>query len=585
MAISASSNADDVNAHDTGTFPTLEYEKVIVLLKERRFAEKFGRKYRPTEIKAKSKRLLSDVKTYLAKNPEVMKHDPPVSLVQMMSAGVEVVDYYDELQEQLYQWLYKIAHRFYIELTSPPDSEWSDDALLPRFQLAMIYLRMRYRRPHGEYSVFIGEFMRLEAYADKLYELENAQACRLAGDYYYLRSRVARHSQQRYDADKFLDLAATCSDMEARLDKERASDILTRKMIVIGLERIWLLISKGLYSHAQELLKLVSVNLTKYDGDLITRANYLIATNLCRRALAGRDKTELGEVIRDLSETLNICDGLEHRRYVLRCYHERSMCYLLLGGSENKPEAREVYQRKVKDDLMFMEKYASAGARQRPNGWHAQLNIMHSRLAAQREEFTDAEEKAIQAMDEAFAAGLDLLVIEAKNTLAVTLFRQKKYGEAERYLHESLRLNHEGLGLTDQSDLSQPSLYGLSLLYLARVAILKGDSLSALSLLQRWRAVSARVEHRWVRNLASEVEQQVMHQCLVAGFNEEVESLNVERQVKFLHKVLIERASRKAGSSKIQHIADELQVRRQTIHQWIRDLKKENLSLHLEVAP
>lgn len=588
MLSAAPSNVHEVVtvAQDNGLVSAGVYAEVVELLKQRRFAEKAGAKFRPTVIKAKSENLLAEVKTYLRKNDETVKGGPPDWLVQMLTACVEVVDYFDELQEQRYEWLYKVAHRFYLDLTASPPAQKPVDDLLSRFQMAMIYLHMRYRRQPGEHSVFKEEFTRLEAFADKLYETENAQAYRLAGHYYYLRSRVARHSQQRYEADKFLDLAAACADMEARLDKERADEILTRKLVAIGLARIWLLISKGLYKHAQELLKLVSAGLTKYDGDLITRANYLIAKNVCRRALAGRDKAELGKVIHDLSETINICNALEHRRYVLRCYHERSMCFLLLGGSETDEKGlQREYQQKVEDDLRFMEKYADLDRRPHAHGWHAQLRIMHSRLAAQRKEFKKAEGYALEAMKEAKEAGLDLLLIEASNTLAVILFRQDKYEESERYLHESLRLNHEGLKLTDQSDFSQPSLYGLTLLYLARVTLLKGDNMSALTFLQKWRAVSARVEHRWVRNLSVEVEQQVMHQCLVAGPSPELESLNFDTQLKLLRRVLIERASRRVGSGKIKHIAELLHVRRQTIHQWIRDLKRENLPLDLDVRP
>lgn len=184
-------------------------------------------------------------------------------------------------------------------------------------------------------------------------------------------------------------------------------------------------------------------------------------------------------------------------------------------------------------------------------------------------------------MDEASKIGMDLLIIEAKNTLAVALFRQGNYVEAEQYLRAALKLNHVGLQQADQSDLSQPALYGLSLLYLARVALFKNDVLSALTSHQRWRTISTMVENRWVKNLSIEVEHQAMQRCLVEGISGEAESLNFEGQVKLLRKVLIERASRKLGTSKISHIADELQVQRQTIHQWLKDLKKENIPVYI----
>jgi transposase-like protein len=222
-----------------------------------------------------------------------------------------------------------------------------------------------------------------------------------------------------------------------------------------------------------------------------------------------------------------------------------------------------------------MESFAKAAIQNPSIGWQIQYYLMDSRLACQLQNYEYARTRAEEAVSLATSSGMDLLTIEAKNTLAMVLFRTNQLVLAEKHLQDALQMNHDGLRQTDHGDLSQPALCGVSLLYLARVELLKGEKMLALRTLHEWRNISHRVEHKWVKNLAAEVEQQAVHQCLTEYVNADAASMDFPRQLLLLRKVSIERASRKLGSTKIVDIAKELNVNRQTVHSWLKELRKE----------
>jgi tetratricopeptide (TPR) repeat protein len=514
--------------------------------------------------------LLGQIKSISRTHPESLKTE---WAAEMLDSCVAVVDYYDRLADPRYEWLFSLARLYYENLISDARSV-PDEWLTVHFRFALIHLQIDYRRRSIEHAALTKRFAQLEWLIPLICSRNTATSFRLARRYFHLRAHVVRQVPEKHQAEKFLDLATSCADIEETLVSDKADliEVLDDKIISLGITRVWLQISRGNYTHALQLLKMVSARLDVYQDDPIFYAKYLVAKNISLRALAGRNEPELRQVIQGLTEALNIFDNLEDRRHLLRCYYERSMCYLLLGD-----------QGKVARDLRFMERFAHAGGENRLGGWRIQLNIMRSRLACQAGDYIQAHASAFQAMSLAVDLRLDLLAIEAKNTLAMILFRQGKLSEAETHLNDALRLNHEGLQQTDHSDLSQPALYAVSVLYLARVAFLRHDAVAALAWLQKWRNVKPQIEHQWVRTLSAEIEHQALHECLLESESSEAEEIDFEGHLRLLRKVLIERASRKLKSKKIIDIARELKVNRQTVHLWLKDLREQKLSVELRV--
>lgn len=541
-------------------------ETVRHALYRREFAEKTQGGFIAGPIKQNAERLLIWIKTRLKNEPAWLAENVDDG-AEIIETCVAVLDYFDDLQNLRNTWLTPANAVFYERLVQ---NQFPSTKLPGYFRNAVTYLQIEHRRRPSEHRELDQKFELLEPRVQELVDLNTPEAYRLARRYYDLRAQMARQSPGRYEADRFVDLASCCADLEQGADCERPDEIRSEKLISIGLTRIWLQIAKGRYVHAQELLVLVHAYIKLYDNDPLTYAKYLVAKNVCRRALAGKNGTELQKVIAELNEALHIFDQLGDRRHLLRCYHERSLCFLLLGNHD-----------KVRDDLKFMESLARVSGKNPLSGWQVQYCIMQTRLACQHEDYKTAAETGTKAVELALNAGLDLLAIEAKNTLAMVFFRQGKLVQAEGHLQDAMRLNDQSLTQTDHGDLSQPALYGVSLLYLARVSLLKDDMLAAFSHLQLWRRHSATVEHQWVKNLGAEIEQQALHHCLIENVLSETGKVGFARQLQLLRKVSIERASRKCRSRKIVDIAEELDVNRQTIHAWLRDLQKENIMVQL----
>jgi tetratricopeptide (TPR) repeat protein len=542
------------------------YHTVRQLLFKREFAHKTARGYTAGPIKKDADQVLGELRRLIQAEPGWLELNLEAAS-EMLENCVVVVDYFDDLQGPAYAWILPCTESYHAQINN---SSHPPNRLLRYLQLAIVSLHVEHRRNSAEHRDLEQKFAQLEAHVKELLYSRNPEGFRVGRRYYDLRAQVARQSSARHGADRFIDLAFFCGDMEVRLQKAAADEIYSEKLISIGLTKVWLQISKGHYLHAQELLALIHSYIVSYSNDPLTYAKYLVAKNVCRRALAGKERSQLRQIIDELSVALKIFDQLGDRRHLLRCYHERSLCFLLLGDHN-----------KVRDDLSFMEKFSKVDKSGPSVGWQIQYDIMRSRLACRDNDYKTAEEAVTGAMSLAINSQMDLLTIEAKNTLAMICFRQGQLARAEGHLEEALRLNHQGLRQTDHGDLSQPALYGVSLLYLARVALLRNDSLAALSKLQIWQRHRAAVEHQWVKNLADEIEARVFHQCLIEKVEPDTGKVNFERQLLLLRKVSIERASRIRGSKKIVDIAEELDVRRQTIHAWLKELQEQNIAVQI----
>lgn len=559
----------ETSADSPRTWPQVReiYHTVRQLLLKREFALITARGYAAGPIKENAEQVLAELRRQIQSEPAWLEKNLEEA-GEMLEACIVVGDYYDDLQGPAYAWISTCTENYYYALIN--NSSDPLDGLLRYLKLAIIHLHLELRRNPTEHRDLVEKLAQLEPHVKVVLDSNNLQGFRIGRRYYDLRAQAARQSSARQGAERFIDLASFCGDMEVRLQKETADEIYSEKLISIGLTKVWLRISKGRYLHAQELLALIHGYIESYTNDPLTYAKYLVAKNVCRRALAGKERSQLREIIDELSSALKIFDQLGDRRHLLRCYHERSLCFLLLGDHN-----------KVHDDLRFMEKFSKADKSRPSVGWQVQYDIMQSRLACQNNNYKAAEDAATRAMTLALDAEMDLLTIEAKNTLAMICFRQGQLARAEGHLEEALRLNHQGLRQTDHGDLSQPALYGVSVLYLARVALLRNDSLGALNKLEIWRRHQAGIEHQWVKNLAAEIEGSVLHQCLVEKFETETGKVSFNRQLLLLRKVSIERASRRRGSKKIVDIAKELDVRRQTVHAWLRELQEQNIAVQL----
>jgi hypothetical protein len=144
---------------------------------------------------------------------------------------------------------------------------------------------------------------------------------------------------------------------------------------------------------------------------------------------------------------------------------------------------------------------------------------------------------------------------------------------ARKDLTHALGLNRES-GVTDDRPVN-PKIEALCCLHLARSHAREHEGARAQEYLKRWKALGDEVEHRYVRDLAKEVEGEV--RALEADFIIKASpdaDLNYKKHLRALQKFLIDRA--KNGSAEKQKVATKLGITRQALYEWEKEIKKQD---------
>ena len=536
-----------------------------------------------------AKKLIPDVlKTLQSEIGQTKPKSLTSAQQQAIKNAVRVGYYFDILKpEGDFKWLNDYVRQVYLDFKKS-----SDKADLHHFHRILDFVRFELRR----------DFSDFEHCYQIVNEVAEASEKEIAGSFTeteinsfrsrlnYIRFEIALKRQERYEAEKYLDLSEYFLTRHAQeqaktdTDSEISQNILYLQTARVGLSKVFLKISSGRYEHAIQLQNLIEPTLKDKKFDPRAALRSVIAKSICQRSLYANVKKKLREDSTTIEKILKDKIYKENLpRLMLRLQYEYSLTLLLRIGLE--PDQKSYLLKKIENsikeinDNKIRDKKTDAA-------WSAQIDILTVRFKQHNEDGKDTEKIkeieiiAHEAVVEADKTKFKLLRVEARIAEAVVLFRQEKYNEAIGLLNDAQDINKErGLISSDLTEFTQPELAALCFLYLARIYIRKNDKINAVNNFDNYQNLCSRVEHAWIlERLAPEVEREVL--IGVIGKVSQ-QTFDLTAQTHAARKRTIEQASEELQTHQIVPIAKHLGISPQTLYSWIRELQAAGITVNL----
>jgi DNA-binding XRE family transcriptional regulator len=520
-------------------------------------------------------KVLKDLKAIVEKiKTDKLSEDANQAIKNVVRCGA----YFDVLNDSRFKWLDDYARQVYIKLVKSPA-----EADIEKLHLALNFVRFEFRRKYlgFEYCHQMIEEVAKIGENTVGFNADNVKINSFWSRLNYIRYEIALKTQERFEAEKYLDLADSFltlqAQTQAKINAEKARSVLYLKTARVAMSRVFLWISSGRYEHAFNLQTLLDPTIDK-DKDPRANLRSVIANSIIRRCLCANDKLELKLISRQIELELNRFKKIVPY-LILRLQYEHCLTILLRIGIE--PDQKWNLIKKLHELISKI-----APKREGDPVWEAQIKILQARIKlheVEREtETTSARTKFKAAEDEATAAiniientPFRLLKIEARIAKAVVLLRQdedEKYKEAINLLHEAVELNRTKDLISSDTEFTQPELAALCALYLARIYIRKKDRTNAVKSLDDYQAVSTKVEHAWIlERLAPEIQKEVLL-AFISDVNQQ-HTYNLTEQTHIARKRAIEKASAELQTSRLTAIAQKLDISPQKLSGWLHELK------------
>lgn len=511
---------------------------------------------------------------------------------QAIKNAVRVGYYFDILQPTgEFAWLNDYVRQVYLDFKKIPV-----EPKIERLHRILDFVRFELRRDFSDFEhcfQIVNEVAEIAESAEKEIA-ENSNEADINSFWSrlnYIRYEIALKRQERYEAEKYLDLSeyflTRHAQEQAKTDSEISQNILYLQTARVGISKVFLKISSGRYEHAIQLQNLIEPTIKDKDSDPRACLRNIIARSVCRRSLFANDKKKLREDSTIIEKTLKdktYKDNLP--RLLLRLQYEYSLTLLLRIGLETDRKSYLLKQLENNIEKLSNDKIRD---KKRDSAWAAQIAILtarvmqHSQKSEDIEKIKEVEEVAHEAMVEADKTKFKLLRVEARIARAVVLLRQdkpEKYNKAIDLLNDAQELNKERGLISDSTEFTQPELAALCFLYLARIYIRKNDKINAVNNFDNYQNLSSRVEHAWIlERLAPEVEREVL--LGVIGKVSQPQTFNLATQAQAARKRAIEQVSEELQTSRIVPIAKRLDITPQTLYSWMRELEAAGFTVEL----
>jgi tetratricopeptide (TPR) repeat protein len=448
----------------------------------------------------------------------------------------------------------------------------SRELLRERVRLVISFVLAHYYRRH-RYTAAKSIILRCRDFVEgRLRDEESFPCFGTLGQIYSALGRCSRQLANP-DAEEFFSraienhfnrarrhLARLPPDSEEHLEARREELALAtlRSGINLALGIGWVNYAKGHLHQALHNNLIPARVLLLHANDELSAAYADLILASVKRALTkegGRGLTEATDLALGSYEVFK---RNKHRRYMARAAWELGLIYLHGGRlKEAEDRAREVWNisRELND-----------------RRWLCNSLIMRSRIERKRKRLADAVRLASKALELSGERNQKLCRINALIARGVTRIELGEMTAARKDLNQALGLNRES-GTTDDRPVN-PKIEALCCLHLARSYAREHEGSRAEEYLKRWKAVGDEVEHRYVRDLAEEVEGEV--RALEADFVIKASpdgDLNYKKHLRALQKFLIDRA--KNGSSEKQKVAAKLGITRQALYEWEKEIRKQ----------
>jgi len=352
------------------------------------------------------------------------------------------------------------------------------------------------------------------------------------------------------------------SDSEEHREARREELALAtlRSGISLGLGIGWVNYAKGHLRRALHNNLIPARVLLLNASDELSAAYVDLVLASVKRALAKEGEVSLSEATDLALKSYEAFRRNEHRRYLARAAWELGLIYLQSGQiKEAHDKAREV--RNISRAL-------------NDRRWLCNSLILRSRIARKCRRLARADWLASKAIELSGERNQKLCRINALIARGITRIDLGETKLARKDLTQALGLNREPAPADDTRPVN-PKIEALCCLHLARSYARDREGARAEEYLQRWKAIREEVEHRYVRDLAEEVEGEI--DALEADFVIKAGAgidLNYKKHLRALQKFLIDQA--KNDSSEKQKVASKLGITRQALYEWEKEIKKQD---------
>lgn len=352
------------------------------------------------------------------------------------------------------------------------------------------------------------------------------------------------------------------SDTEEHREARREELALAtlRSGISLGLGIGWVNYAKGHLRRALHNNLIPARVLLLNTGDELSAAYVDLILASVKRALAKEGEPGLSEAADLALKSYEVFKHNEHTRYVARAAWELGLIYLHSGRLEDADaKATEVLNisRELND-----------------RRWLCNSLIILSRIGRKRGQLGEADRLASEAIELSGERNQRLCRMNALIARGVTRIELGETKLARKDLTQALGLNREPAAADDTRPIN-PKIEALCCLHLARSYARDREGARAEEYLQRWKAIREEVEHRYVRDLAEEVEGEIgaLEADFVIKAGASID-LNYKKHLRALQKFLIDQA--KNDSSEKQKVASKLGITRQALYEWEKEIRKQD---------
>jgi tetratricopeptide (TPR) repeat protein len=357
----------------------------------------------------------------------------------------------------------------------------------------------------------------------------------------------------------------------ARLQRLKAEELAFatyRSGVVLALGLGWMAYARGHLTKAlQTSIIPARILLRHAQGDELSIAYIDLIYASILRALSGRDAKGLKPAIENALRAYRVFERNEHWRYMARAAFELSLAYFNNG--------------ELGRALTYTDEVAKLSEESDDQRWLCHSLVIRSRILRMQADRAPAEKdrhKKIQQAEQMATTALTksqthkqkLCEIDSRMTRGGVRIDLKKYAEARVDLEEALKLN-TSVGSKPDRHIGNVKITAVCYLFCARSWALEGKGAKALEYFHLWKALEQEVEHKYVRDLASQVEREIedLGKCLIIEVKSD-EDFSYWTQEKKLRRFLIDQLNLSKISKK--EMANKLGVSRQTLNDWEKEL-------------
>lgn len=359
------------------------------------------------------------------------------------------------------------------------------------------------------------------------------------------------------------------AESRRRNDLDDSSFTTRRVAMCIGLGFGWVNLTRGYLRRAEHALLTARFLLARSPDPVVTHYIELLFGTV-KRCRAGKDEDKLREAIRSLQAARQAFKDQKHLRYEARACWELALAFNLLEGEFGEADRH----------LKVLEEYLE---REDSAKWRANVHILRSRMQRNQDNYEEALSEAQTAYQKAqdceeILPSADALITrgEAYFYLAEKTGQQRvKYSRARADFEQALEMvQQKKQDEPSESGTTNPKIASVCEIRIAQCYARECNEKEAKVHFSAWKSLRPNVEHKWVRELAGEVNAEINK--LKENFTisaKDPESWNYRERLAEMQQWLANQALRYTNNNR-KAAAKLLGVNRGRLYGWLNSTGK-----------